>query len=61
MLSTLIKRQIATCESFIKNFQDGLPYADGPAFHQDKDRIRQLRLEREQWEQILSIVTEAAK
>lgn len=61
MLSTLIKRQIATCESFIKNFEDGLPYADGPAFRQDKDRIRELNAEREQWERILKMVTEQAK
>lgn len=61
MLTTLIKRQIATCESFIKNFEDGLPYADGPAFRQDRDRIRELKWERELWKKCLAIVTEQAK
>jgi hypothetical protein len=59
MFTTLIKRQIAACESYIRNFEDGLPYADGPAFCQDKQRIRELREEARQWREILRLVTEA--
>lgn len=57
MKTVLIKRQIAACESFIKNFEDGLPYADGPAYGQDKQRIRELRAEAEVWREILELVT----
>lgn len=57
MFSALIKRQIAACESYIRNFEDGLPYADGPAFRQDKDRIRELREEARQWRELLELVT----
>lgn len=58
MFTTLIERQIAACESYIRNFEEGLPYADGPAFSQDKDRIRALREEVRQWKAILKLVTE---
>jgi len=61
MFTTLIKRQIAACESFIRNFEDGLPYADGPAFYQDKERIRELQEEARQWREILRLVTEGTK
>jgi hypothetical protein len=57
MKSALIKRQIAACESFIKNFEDGLPYADGPAYGQDKQRIRDLQIEAKTWREILELVT----
>lgn len=60
MFTTLIKRQIAACESYIRNFEEGLPYADGPAYSQDKDRIRVLREELRQWREILKLVTEGA-
>lgn len=60
MFATLIKRQIAVCESFIRNFEAGLPYADGPAYSQDKDRIRALREELRQWQEMLKVVTEGA-
>lgn len=58
MFATLIKRQIAACESYIKNFEDGLPYADGPAYGQDKDRLKLLREELKHWNRILEMVTE---
>jgi hypothetical protein len=57
MKAVLIKRQIAACESFIRNFQDGLPYADGPAYGQDKQRIRELENEAKVWREILEQVT----
>lgn len=60
MHSTLIERQIAACESFIRNFEEGLPYADGPAYSQDKERIRQLRKEAEAWREILAMVNKGA-
>lgn len=60
MKSTLIERQIAACESYIRNFESGLPYADGPAYSQDKEQIRQLRKEVEAWREILAIVKGAA-
>lgn len=60
MFSTLIKRQIAVCESYIRNFEAGLAYADGPAFRQDKDRILELREEKRIWEEMLKVVTEGA-
>lgn len=60
MHSTLIERQIAACESYIRNFESGLPYADGPAYSQDKERIRQLRQEAEAWREILAIVNKGA-
>lgn len=56
MYTALIKRQIAACESFIRNFEDGLPYADGPAYGQDKQRIRQLQDEAKAWREILEAV-----
>lgn len=60
MYSTLIKRQIAACESHIRNFEEGLRYADGPAYSQDRDRIRALREEVRVWQAILDIVTKGA-
>lgn len=56
MYTALIKRQIAACESFIRNFEDGLPYADGPAYGQDKQCIRQLQDEAKAWREILEAV-----
>lgn len=56
MHSTLIERQIAACESYIRNFESGLPYADGPAYGQDKQRIRELQREAQAWREILAIV-----
>lgn len=60
MKANLIKRQIAACESFIRNFEAGLPYADGPAYGQDKERIRQLEIEAKAWREILELVTKGA-
>lgn len=60
MFTALINRQIAACESYIRNFEEGLPYADGLAYSQDKDRIRVLREELRQWREILKLVTEGA-
>lgn len=57
MKSALIKRQIAACETFIRNFEAGLPYADGPAYGQDKQRIRDLQNEAKAWREILELVT----
>jgi len=57
MKSALIKRQIAACETFIRNFEAGLPYADGPAHGQDKQRIRDLQNEAKAWREILELVT----
>lgn len=59
MFKTLIERQIAACESYIRNFEAGLPYADGPAYSQDKEQIRRLNEELRQWKEILKVVTEA--
>lgn len=56
MKANLIKRQIAACESFIRNFEAGLPYADGPAYGQDKQRIRELQTEAQVWREILADV-----
>lgn len=56
MYTALIKRQIAACESFIRNFEAGLPYADGPAYGQDKQRIRELQDEAKAWREILEAV-----
>lgn len=56
MKSALIKRQIAACESYIRNFEAGLPFADGPAYGQDKQRIRQLQDEAKAWREILEVV-----
>lgn len=61
MFTALIHRQIAACESYIQNFEEGLPYADGPAYSQDKDRIKALREELRQWREILKRVTEGAE
>lgn len=60
MHSALIERQIAACESYIRNFESGLPYADGPAYSQDKQRISELRKEVKAWREILAIVKGAA-
>lgn len=60
MHSALIQRQIAACESFIRNFESGLPYADGPAYSQDKQRIRELQREARAWREILEIVNKGA-
>lgn len=57
MKAALIKRQIAACESFIRNFESGLPYADGVAYGQDKQRIRDLKNEAKTWREILELVT----
>jgi hypothetical protein len=57
MKAALIKRQIAACESFIRNFESGLPYADGAAYGQDKQRIRDLKNEAKTWREILELVT----
>lgn len=57
MKSVLINRQIAACEKWIRNFEAGLPYADGPAYGQDKQRIRELEAEAKVWREILELVT----
>ena len=56
MYTALIKRQIAACESYIRNFEAGLPYADGPAYGQDKQQIRRLQDEAKAWREILEAV-----
>lgn len=60
MFAALINRQIAACESHIRNFEESLRYADGAAYSQDKDRIRALREEARQWRAILELVTKEA-
>lgn len=60
MKTVLINRQIAACETYIRNFEYGLPYADGPAYYQDKQRIRELRAELDVWREILELVTKGA-
>jgi alpha-glucuronidase len=57
---TLIGRQLSACESAIRELERHLPYADGPAYGQDKDRIRTLRDEAQAWRDILAVVTKEA-
>lgn len=48
----LIDNQIARCEGQIASLSEALPYADGGAYSQDKQRISELRTELAQWKEI---------
>lgn len=56
MFEAMIERQILSCDAHARHLEDLLPYADGLAYTQDKDRIRALRLEADRWREILRIV-----
>lgn len=56
MLTELIYRQLRACEVRAASIRERLPFADGPAFYQDRDRIRALDSEAAGWRQILRIV-----
>lgn len=57
MFKAMIERQVLACDGHARHLEELLPYADGPAYTQDKDRIRGLRREANAWRQILNIVT----
>ena len=48
----LIDNQIARCEGQIESLTERLPYADGGAYSQDKQRISELRTELAQWQEL---------
>lgn len=48
----LIDSQIARCEGQIESLSEGLAYADGGAYSQDKQRISELRTELAQWQEL---------
>lgn len=56
MNTALIERQALACEAHARHLQEALPYADGMAYTQDKDRIRDLLNEARQWREILEYV-----
>lgn len=59
MLERMINKQIQACEGMAANVRELLPYADGPAYYQDKDTLAALEREATAWRQILRIVQAA--
>lgn len=53
----LIESQIKRLESANWSLRNALPYADGPAYYQDKDRLRQNAKEIAEWYAILRVCT----
>ena len=54
----LIDNQIARCEGQIESLTERLPYADGGAYSQDKQRISELRTELAQWQELRAEVAD---
>ena len=56
MHEQLITRQIRACEVRAEYIRSGLPFADGPAYSQDRDRLKDALSEAAAWRAILEIV-----